>query len=165
MARSALGSLPQFVTAAVTQGSADAFATTRIETGISTAARYAWMIDRVEFFYDLATMAAAIAGANSGEVQIVQGAVPTALVSPTSADFVCCSRFVNRSDGTEANFQTILPLRDEWVAPENFVVVDAAIHLSIDSTATGQSLTHVIRLWYWPVELSEMDILRMLALR
>ena len=164
MARSVLGSLPQYATAIATQASADAFATTRIETGISTASKYAWMLDRIEFFYRVADVTTWIAGACSIEAQVAQGATPAALVTPDSSDFICCDRIYNRSDGTEANFQT-LQLRSDWTAPENFVVVDPSLNFSIDSTATGASNVVTCRIWYWPVELSEMDILRMLALR
>ena len=138
MARSALGSLAQYVTAIATQASADAYRTVRIETGISTAAKYAWMIDRVEFFWEYTAVKAWIAGACDAEAQLTQGNVPQALIAPDEADFICRSVIVNRSDGTEANFQTLM-LRDEWQAPENFVVVDPAIQISRDRNATGQA--------------------------
>ena len=164
MARSALGSLPQFVVASATQGSADAFVTTRIETGISTAARYAWMIDRVEFFLALGSIDAWANADSSFEAQITQGSAPAAIVAATSTDFICCRRLYKAADGTPASAQFVAPDLT-WSAPENLVVVDPSLNLNVDSTATAVANVVVARIWYWPVELSEMDILRMLALR
>lgn len=163
MAQSVINALSQFATASATQGSADAFATTRIETGISTAARYGWMIDTVEFYLDVAASGWANADC-SAQFQLLQGTVPTAVLAPTSADFICEARYAKMADGTPASTQTI-PLTSQWKAPENFVIVDPAIHLAIDSTSTNVANTVVVRIFYWPVELSEMDLLRMLSVR
>lgn len=164
MARSILGSLPQYVSASVTQGSADAFATTRIETGISTAAQYAWMLDRVEFYLNPVAFAGT-AGADSDiQIQLAQGAVPTAVLTPTDPNLICRSSFSIVAQGTPAALQMI-PGEFTWTAPENFVIVDPSIHLLVDSSATTLSNVVYTRIWYWPVQVSEMDLLRMIALR
>lgn len=159
-----LGSIVQLATINVVQGSADAFATTELQTGISTAARYGWMIERVEF----AVSAGFVAAPQTADVdlimQIVQGQTPVALLPPDDMDLVCEWR--NLIPGIAAAVDAYLfPGGFTWWAPENLVIVDPTLYLSIDSSASAVANTGYARIYYYPVELSELDILRMLAQR
>lgn len=160
--RSILGSLVQVARVQVTQGGADAFATTRLETGISTASRYGWLIDRVEF--TTSGVYSYVATNDSFfRAQIVQGATPTASLNPTDVDFVC-EHFESIAGIAAAVAPVVIPDQRIWMAPENYVIVDPSIHLTIDSTNVG-TLTVDALIFYYPVELAELDLLRMIALR
>lgn len=160
--KSVLGSLVQTARIACTQGSADAFATARLETGISTASRYGWLLDRVDFV--VAGLNAYVATADADfTAQIVQGAVPTGTVAFTSPDLIAyCS--VSTAGIAAAVAPVAFSNIYRWDAPENYVVVDPSLHITLDSSNQG-TLTCTAIIHYYPVELSELDILRMIALR
>lgn len=161
---SVLGALVQTATLAVTQGSADAFATVELATGISTAAKFAWLIERVEFAVSAGIVAAPQTADCDLIIQIAQGVVPAALKTPDDDDLICEWRSLMPGIASAVNAY-LLPGGYTWWAPENFVVVDPALHLIVDSSATAVANTGYARIFYYPVELSELDILRMIALR
>jgi hypothetical protein len=162
--KSVLGSLVQMASITVTQGSADAFATAELQTGISTASRYGWLIDRVEFQIQAGVTAFPVTADGDYEIQLVQGSVPTALLAFTDANLVANNKrgFVGTAAAAVAY---TFDLKDMWMAPENLVIVDPSVHIAIDSANSGVALVGSLRIYYYPVELSELDILRMIALR
>lgn len=163
-ASSVLGALVQVANLAVTQGGNDAFATVELATGISTAAKFAWLIERIEFAVSAGIVAVPQTADADLIVQIVQGTVPASLLTPDDDNLICEWRNIFPGIAAAVN-QYFFPGQYTWFAPENFVVVDPSIHLSVDSTLTGVANTGYARVYYYPVELSELDILRMIALR
>lgn len=159
---SILENLVQVAHVEVTQGGADAYADVEIATGISTAARYGWMLDRVEMMfggYDEIVPTADF----SFEMALSRGQ-QTAMLDYQDEECICKSRV--DGSGTAASttaFQLVQPFI--WQAPPNYVVVDPILTYAIDGDSTGGTFTSQARVWYFPVELQELDILRMIAQR
>lgn len=162
--KSVLGALVQVATLQVTQSAADAFVSGQLSTGISTASRYGWLLDRVVL--DISTNAVAAPQTSDVDItmQLYQGPAVTSVLAFDIDDLVCMYRVVVPGIAAAVNAYT-LPVQSTWDAPENFVLVDPLLNLLIDSTSTGVSLVGTARVFYYPVELSEMDILRLIAQR
>ena len=164
MASSVLDSLVQSAVVSVLQGSADAFATSQLATGISTAARYGWMIQSIDFAWSAGIVATPQTADADAIIQITQGSTKAALVSPVDVDLVAEWRQCFPGIAAAVNAYQ-LPIQFRWQAPENLVIVDPVLNLLVDSTLTGVANTGYAKIWYYPVPISELDILRMIALR
>lgn len=166
MARgSVLGALCQRAVIDVSQGSADAYNFATLQTGISTAARYGWLIERVQFSWFPDTLVAAPQTADWwARAQLHVGDDMAAITTPTTSTFVCEHQIVSAGIASAVNGE-IIPTQYTWEAPENFVIVDPTIQLLVDSNATGAVNTAYAEIFYFPIELSEMDILRLIAQR
>lgn len=154
----------QLAQLALTQGSADAFVTGQIATGISTGARFGWLIDRVEFVVGVGIAAAPQTADCEFSAQLGQGAAPAALYSSVSTDLICERRVALPGIAAAVNAYAI-ELAWSWKAPDNYVVVDPLLNVAFDSTATAVANTLATRVYYYPIAITELDILRLIALR
>jgi hypothetical protein len=145
-----------------TQGSADAFATTVVSTGISTTGNFGWLLKRIEFEVDPDIIVVAPQTADcSLQLQVAAG-VQTNLVLPNSNDFVAQMQMC--MPGIAASTSAYqLPTQYVWEAPDNLVLVDPDLTLILDSTGTGAANVGTARIYYFPIELNELDILRLIA--
>ena len=161
---SIIDSVVQTAVASVLQGSADAFATAQIATGISTAAKYGWMIQRVEFSVSSGIVATPQTADADCIIQLSQGATKAAVLTPVDVDLIAEWRFCLPGIAAAVNAY-YLPLSYRWEAPENTVIVDPTLNLLFDTTLTGVANTGYVKIFYYPVAINELDILRMIALR
>jgi len=161
---SILDSVVQSAVVSVLQGSADAFATAQLATGISTASKYGWMIQRIDFAWSAGIVATPQTADADAIIQICQGSAKAALVTPVDVDLVAEWRQAMPGIAAAVNAYA-LPLQFQWNAPENLVIVDPVLNLLVDSTSTGVANTGYAKIWYYPVAINELDILRMIALR
>lgn len=161
---SILDSVVQSAVVSVTQGSADAFATAQLATGISTASKYGWMIQAIDFSWSAGIVATPQTADADAIIQITQGSTKAALVSPVDVDLIAEWRQCFPGIAAAVNAY-VMQLSMRWNAPENFVVVDPVLNLLVDSTATAVANTGYAKIWYYPVAINELDILRMIALR
>lgn len=164
MAKSILEALVQQVNVTVTQGGADAFAVTTIETGISTAARFGWLIDSVEFHFGTAISATPqTADCDAQLILTKEQITPTSLITPSDEDYIAGYRLAMPGIAAAVN-QYVINLDYKWAAPPNTVVVAPRLQFAIDSSGTTATNVGYVRVNYFPMELSEMDLLRLIAL-
>lgn len=154
----------QMAQALVTQGAADAFVTAQIATGISTAAKYGWMLERVEFGVNQAIVAAPQTADCDFQCQIGQGVAPASIYPASSADLICERRVAIPGIAAAVNAYP-LELYWTWRAPENYVIVDPTLNVVLDSTNTAVANSMICRVYYYPIQLQELDILRLISLR
>lgn len=161
---SILDKLVQQARILATQGSADAFVTAQLSTGISTAARYGWMIHQVDFTLAVAVAAAPQTSDCDVVMQLTQGEEAAALQASSAAAVIAERRIAIPGIAAAVNAYA-LDLVFSWKAPPNYVIVDPTVNLAVDSsnTSVANSVTAVIH--YFPVQLDELDILRLIALR
>lgn len=158
--KSITDTLVQFASVEVTQGAADALITGTVNTGISTAATYGWMIEKME--YDIATMTAIpLATDQDIRIQVARGS-QTAFLDFDDDDVICqWQTFIPTIAGSVGN--PVLQMPYIWIPPTNYVVANPTITLLMDSTGTGLALVGRLRIFYFPVKMSELDLLRILA--
>lgn len=161
---SILDSVVQSAVVSVAQASADAFSTAQLATGISTASKYGWMIQAIDFSWSAGIVAAPQTADCDAIIQITQGSTKAALVSPVDVDLVGEWRQCFPGIAAAVNAY-VMQLSHRWMAPENFVIVDPVLNLLVDTTATAVANTGYAKIWYYPVAINELDILRMIALR
>lgn len=154
----------QSAVASVLQGSADAFVTAQIATGISTGSRFGWMIDSVEFLLKETVVGAPQTSDCDLEMQLTQGTAPAAIIASSSTDLICERRLALPGIAAAVNAY-VIELGWKWKAPDNYLVVDPLLNVVLDSTSTAVTNTLVCRIFYFPVQLQELDILRLIALR
>jgi len=165
MARSSiLNKLIQQARILATQGSADAFVTAQLSTGISTAARYGWMIHQIDFTLAVGVAAAPQTSDCDVTMQVTQGEEAAALLASSNSNVIAERRMAMPGIAAAVNAY-LIDLVWSWKAPPNYVIVDPTVNLAVDSTntAVANSVTAVIH--YFPIELDELDILRLIALR
>jgi hypothetical protein len=165
MARgSILDKLVQQARILATQGSADAFVTAQLSTGISTAARFGWMIHQIDLTLAVAVAAAPQTSDCDVVMQVTQGEEAAALQGASAAAVICERRIAIPGIAAAVNAYP-LELVHSWKAPPNYVIVDPTVNLALDSTNTGVANSVVAVIHYFPVMLDELDILRLIALR
>lgn len=158
--KSIMDTLVQFASVEITQGAADALITGQVSTGISTAATYGWMIDKIEF--DIATLTAIpLATDQDIRIQVARGA-QTAFLDFDDDDVICqWQTFIPTIAGSVGN--PVFQMPYVWIPPTNYVVANPIITVLMDSTSTGIALVGRCRFFYFPVKMSELDLLRILA--
>ena len=146
-----------------TQASADAFAATVISTGISTTGNFGWLLKRIEFEVDPDIIVAAPQTADcSLQLQVAAGVQQSNPLLPNSNDFVAQMQMCMPGIAASTSAYS-LPTQYVWEAPDNLVLVDPDLTLILDSTGTGAVNVGTARIYYFPIELNELDILRLIA--
>jgi len=144
----------------VTEGGADAFVQVTDPTAISASAKVAWLIKRIQVMFDLDVTLEAVS-ADFAIAWAVARASDTSVPSLDDKDTI-------HADGISGSLTTsgqiLIPKLYEWDAPgEGLLMVDPQLFYTLDSTATGLTLSADFRVWYEEVTLSELEILRLVA--
>ena len=161
MARtSIMNTLVQASVNKVTQGSADAFAYDTIQTGMSTSSRYGWLIHSIGFM--VGNIGAVASADGYFRVQVVKNEETSSLVDSADNDLIYEWGTSVIAAGTPANLFTF-GLNHYWEAPPGLLVVNPQLSLLIDSDATGLTMSATARIYYYPTEVSEMDMLRLIT--
>jgi hypothetical protein len=149
----------QYRNITLTEGGADVFVQATEYTGIDSGAGYGWLIKRIETMIPLAQAIEAIAADNSIAFSLSNRSL-TAVGDLTDSDVIYV-------DGTAGQLVTTgfgtAQRKFVWDAPDGVIVVSPALYAQLDSTGTGLSLTAHMRIYYEPVKLTELEILRMLS--
>jgi hypothetical protein len=158
MPKTIMNELVQAASVTVTQGGADAFVNSAIQTGISTLGNFGWLLHRVD--YTIRTAAAGIQGVSAdAEIQVqLCRKTQTAIIDFEDQDLLMDQQFAL---SLTTSGQVWIPESHVWYPPDNMVVVDPEISVSVDSDATGLTLVVDTRVYYFPVSMSQMDILRL----
>ena len=158
MPKTIMNELVQAASVVVTQGGADAFVNETIQTGISTLGNFGWLLHRVD--YTLRTASAGIEGMSADaniQLQLCRK-VQTAIIDFEDQDLLMDQQYAL---SLTTSGQVWVPESHIWYPPDNMVVVDPEISFSLDSNATGLTLVADCRVYYFPVSMSQMDILRL----
>ena len=158
MAKHSLVLLQRNVT--VTQGAADAFVQVSDATSISPSAKVAWLIKRIQVMFDLDVLLENVS-ADFAIAWAVARATDTTVPSLDDNDTL-------HADGISGSLTTsgqiLIPKLYDWEAPsEGLLMVSPTLYFTLDSTATGLTLSADFRIWYEEVTLSELEILRLIS--
>jgi len=153
--------LVQRYAVALTQSGADAASAVEIDTGISTAAAFGWMIERIELVIaDLLTIP--LATDQDIHFQVHKGPSQGAFLAPTDNDVVWDWKLmVPTIAGSVGN--PVIESPAVFLPPPNLVVVNPTLTLRVDTTGTGLTSTFYGVIYYTPITVSELDLLRLLA--
>jgi hypothetical protein len=146
----------------LTQGGADAAIASEIDTGISTAAAFGWLIERVELFLpDLTTIP--LATDQEIRLQVHSGPSQGAFLVDTDNDVLCDLKLTMPTVAGSVGNPVIM---SPWiyVPPGNRVIVNPTITCRLDTAGTGLTATYIAAIYYTPISISELDLLRMLAI-
>jgi len=165
MAESILNKVILNAGVSATQGSADAFVAAALQTGMSPASRFGWKIEKVEIELDVGLAAAPQTSDCNVEVALTQTAEdPTSIAPHVATPRVICKRsLILPGIAAAVNAYAVEGLW-VWVPPPNFVVVASQLWLELDSANTGVANVASCRIFYFPIQLSEIDILRLNAI-
>jgi len=159
---STLDALVQMTQFDLVQAAADGVAVVEVDTGISTAATFGWLIDRIEFH--LADTLEGIPLATDQQIRLQLARGPsTGVFLPVSNDDMICDFLVMLPTiaGSVGNPVLTSPL--VWVPPDNYVIASPTVTARLDTAGTGLTETYGCRIFWFPIEMSELDLLRILA--
>lgn len=163
--KSVIGTLIRDFNAQLTQSGADVFVTGATETGISTQANFGILVDRVEFSLSPLLLSQATPAVDvEARIALLHGDTPTVntILDYSNDDLIALASFTIQ--GVAASTSDVyMPANWTWIAPPNYVVVAEQLHFVLDTTNTGQANVGAYRIFYTPIELSELDVLRLLS--
>jgi hypothetical protein len=139
-----------YITGSVTQGSADAFATTDITTPLSSSITNQAMRIR-ELLIERPT-----AGANGSVVELALSRVsaPTAIPALTALGLIWRGRWDSYFTTSGATNQQAV-IHNQYNEEDDILVVETALSFSIDSASTSASNVSRIRIGYEMVKINE----------
>lgn len=143
-----------------TQGGADAFVQVSDPTSISPSAKIAWLIKRIQVMFDLDVTLEAVS-ADFAIAWAIARATDTTVPSLDDNDTL-------HADGISGSLTTsgqiVFPKLYDWDAPgDGLLMVSPTLYYTLDSTATGLTLSADFRIWYEEVTLTELEILRLIS--
>jgi len=150
----------RFLAASVVQGSADAFAETEFQTGLSNVTRQAYRIRRIEWYVP------APIGADSNIAMCLRrnssASLSTLVGNPMIAGF-------DQTMELTTSGMVLIPkmgpmLVNTYAKDEELLVVEESLFLQIDSTGTSASNTGFIRVGYETRAITENERLSIQAL-
>lgn len=156
MAQARAGTIARYLTITCTQGSADAFVQGSVDTGIIPEQGLGLRVISIEFA--IATAMAAV----SADFEIVWSLTRDTKIAPASYNDDDCILFDGISGSLTTSGQIVLPYRRQYSPVEGVFLVEPTIYGSLDSTATGLTMTGYWRIYYEEVAMTEVDILRVL---
>lgn len=141
----------------VTQGSADAFATSSISTGLAGLTRQAMRIRELLVQWPVLS----IASLNGSVVELaLTRTVPTAIPTLASLGLIWFGSRISRFT-TSGQAWGPLTERYTWAEDDENLVVEDAINLSIDSATTSGSNVALARIGFEIVNISELERLNL----
>jgi len=149
------------INGSVTQGAADAYAEGEIQTALSGQTRQAYRVKGIEYEFSFVQFPAAAAAQQDVDLCITRR-TKTAMALITDVDVIKKWSFGGQYQ-TAVGANTGIENVGLWVPPLDVLIVEDPIYLSIDSTATGLTITGYVRIDYELVTISETDRLTLLV--
>lgn len=147
----------RYLSATLTQGSADAFKETEMATGLSSLANFAYRIR--EIVWEFSSTNGANGGANYelSLTHTTQAAIPTYLTRALIAKEKYMNQLVTSGAFTMPQIRRI-----QYTNEDNVLVVTESIFAQLDSAASSVANTVYCRVGYEVVTLSELERLNIL---
>ena len=147
----------RFKTITMVQGAADAFVQGSVATDIISSDGMGWLISLVEV--KLVGSYMSLLSADADLLWALSRDTKAVLPNLDDTDAIYTDGF---AVALTTSGQIAVPLLKTWVPPAGTIVVEPILYAQLDSTATGQAQTVVMRIHYDLVKLSEIEILRLL---
>jgi len=150
-------------TVSVTQASADAFVQGVIDTQISTNSNAVWSVRHVDFYLNPQNC---YAWANPADIAVsmcLTDASKTSVVDPGDQDWLEGAVFAINA-AAAAVCSILVPCYLDKELPGGLLVASPALYFGLKTFNTGVANTAICRIWYEPVRVSEIELLRLRTL-
>lgn len=149
--------IDRFKSATLTEGGADAFVQTTIDTELIPEDGVAWEITQIDFLISPDQLAA-LAADSYIQLSITRD-TKAAVASYNDVDCVMSEAlaFSLTTSGVAA-----MECNRKYIPPAGTIFVEPTIYLQLDSNGTGAAMVVYVRLHYRTVKVTELEILRLL---
>lgn len=156
MAQSRGRNIARYLTISVTQGSGDAFVQGSVSTGIIPEEGRGLQVVGMEVAFNPGLEAVS---ADFDVYWSLTRDTKASVAYYSDDDTILYDGFCG---SLTTSGQIYIPLRHQYPPQDGIFIVEPNIYFQLDSAATGLQLTSHVRVYYSEVQLSEVDILRIL---
>jgi len=159
--RDTLNSIVRRLNWLITMTAADAATVDEMDTGISTQANFGLLIHKIEGVIDVGGDPVQTSDCRA-DFQLAIGQQTGLVSGGYNSNDLILQRVVGY-EGIAASTSSYPHLMSfEWMAPPNLVIVNPTITAILDTTNMANACTTTGRIWFSPIELTELEVLRLL---